>query len=97
MKAQMKQTTNGVEVTRLVETIEAVKAQPELAKFRFRIANRWMGGAENRSEVQDFYGCSQEINLASSHLVEFQYLQALQFQKYKDNSRQNHEEPCPLI
>jgi len=51
---------NGVQVDELVKTIDAVKANPELAKFRFRAINRWMDGGHNRSTVKDFYGAGQE-------------------------------------
>ena len=58
------QVTNGVDVTRLFETVNAVKAAPQLASFAFRVQNRWMGGGENHSEVTGFYGCGQEIQHA---------------------------------
>jgi len=70
MKVQLKQaingqqTTNGVEVNRMFETISAVKAQPELAAFKFRIANRWAGCGENHTEVKGFRGCCQEMEHA---------------------------------
>ena len=40
---------NGVDTAQLFGTLDAVKAQPELAKFQFRVRNRWMGGSHNRS------------------------------------------------
>jgi hypothetical protein len=46
--------TNGVDVTRMQETIDAVKASPELGSFEFRIQNRWVNGGENLSEVKPF-------------------------------------------
>src|SRR6266436_2794333 len=46
--------TNGVDLARLTDTIEAVKASPELGRFQFRIQNRWIDCGENRSEVQPF-------------------------------------------
>lgn len=64
MKVQTKQVTNGVDVARLFETIAAVKAQPELARFQFRLTNQWMGGGENRSDITGFYGCNQEMKHA---------------------------------
>ena len=54
MQTKVATITNGVDLFRLKETIETVKASPELAKFRFRIENRWMDCGENRSEVQAF-------------------------------------------
>jgi uncharacterized OsmC-like protein len=52
--------TNGVNVGALFETIKAIKAKPELAKFQFRARNQWMGADHNRSTIQDFYGACQE-------------------------------------
>lgn len=49
MQTKLATITNGVDLGRLTETIQAVKASPELAKFQFRIQNRWMDGGENRS------------------------------------------------
>ena len=42
---------NGVNVTALFETIDAVKANPEIAQFQFRARNRWMGGDHNSLPV----------------------------------------------
>ena len=54
MQTTLATITNGVDVTRLNETVTAVKAAPELGSFRFRIQNRWVDCGENRSEVQSF-------------------------------------------
>jgi uncharacterized OsmC-like protein len=51
---------NGVNVTGISDTITAVKADPELAVFRFRAANQWIDGGHNRSTIQSFYGCRIE-------------------------------------
>jgi uncharacterized OsmC-like protein len=53
-KVETAQKTNGVDTTRLHETVKAVKATPQLGRFKFRIQNRWIYGAENRSEVKSF-------------------------------------------
>ena len=50
---------NGVDVRALQDTIEAVSAQPALARFEFRAANRWIDGGRNRSTIQGFYGAGQ--------------------------------------
>jgi uncharacterized OsmC-like protein len=54
------QITNGVDVTALGEVFEAVQGDPEIAKFQFRVRNKWLGGGHNRSEIQSFYGACQE-------------------------------------
>ncbi|MGE0565035.1 MAG: OsmC family protein [Pseudolabrys sp.] len=52
---------NGVDRDKLFGTIEAVKADPELAKFEFRLSNQWVDGGENRSSIDGFYGTKQEL------------------------------------
>jgi uncharacterized OsmC-like protein len=51
---------NGVDTNQLFGTLDAVKAQPELAQFQFRASNTWIGGAHNRNYVKSFYGALQE-------------------------------------
>jgi uncharacterized OsmC-like protein len=51
---------NGLDVQAAFETIEAIKADPSLAKFQFRAANTWVGGGTNRSTIRDFYGAGRE-------------------------------------
>ncbi|HYD88239.1 MAG TPA: OsmC family protein [Vitreimonas sp.] len=51
---------NGVNVSALFETIEAVKANAEIAKFNFRAKNSWMGGDRNRSTIKEFTGALAE-------------------------------------
>lgn len=53
-------TLNGVNVEQLVETINHVKEQPDLAKFRFRARNEWIDGAHSRTIIQKFQGAGQE-------------------------------------
>jgi uncharacterized OsmC-like protein len=50
---------NGVDTQQLFGTLDLVKQQPELARFQFRAANRWIGGAHNRTTIKDFYGAGQ--------------------------------------
>jgi uncharacterized OsmC-like protein len=51
---------NGVDTEQLFGTLNAVKAQPELASFRWRAHNEWIHGAHNRSTIKDFYAACQE-------------------------------------
>ena len=41
-------------------TIDLIKENPEIAKFKFRARNRWMDGTHNRATVKEFYGALQE-------------------------------------
>jgi uncharacterized OsmC-like protein len=52
---------NGVDRAALFATIDAVKADPAIAEFRFRLRNTWIDGSENHSRVTGFYGAKQEI------------------------------------
>jgi uncharacterized OsmC-like protein len=52
---------NGVDTTALFATIDAVKSDPEIAKFRFRATNTWVSGTHNRSTIHGFYGAKQEM------------------------------------
>ena len=47
---------NGVDTPTLLATINAVKGQPELAKFQFRASSQWLEGTHSRSRVEAFTG-----------------------------------------
>jgi len=66
MKAEITTRMNGVDTERLAQTVNAVKASPELGRFNFQIANRWINGGENRSEVKLFRGQGQVLSHKSS-------------------------------
>src|SRR5262245_64097205 len=51
---------NGVDVAKLFATLDAVKAHPEAASFRFSVNNRWISGTHNRNEIGTFYGVGAE-------------------------------------
>lgn len=62
-QTQMKNKTsvvNGVNVDELFGTINAVKAAPVIATFKFRAENQWMGGGHNRTMIKNFYGTQQD-------------------------------------
>src|SRR5919202_1512993 len=61
---------NGVDVPTLFATLDAVRAQPELAQFQFRARNTWVSGTHSRTEISDFYGAGRED---SSRSVGFTY------------------------
>jgi uncharacterized OsmC-like protein len=60
---------NGVDTPTLFATINAVKAQPELARFQFRASNRWVKGTNSRSRIESFSGAGGE----HTHKREFEY------------------------
>jgi len=51
---------NGVNTDQLFATLDAIKADPSIARFQFRARNRWIAGAHNRSTIRDFYAANQE-------------------------------------
>ena len=51
---------NGVDTDTLFGTLDAIKADPALARFQFRARNRWIDGAHNRTTIRDFYAAKQE-------------------------------------
>ena len=51
---------NGVDTPVLFATLDAVRANPQLAEFQFRATNRWVSGTHNRSTIQGFFGAGQE-------------------------------------
>ena len=57
MKAEQ---LNGLDVTAMTQTVNALKADPQLAQFQFRAKNQWIGGGENRSTIQGFFGAGVE-------------------------------------
>jgi uncharacterized OsmC-like protein len=53
-------TINGLDTKQMLETVDAIKATPALARFQFRNRNRWIDGGENHSTIRDFYGAGRE-------------------------------------
>jgi len=66
---QLAKMVNGVNVDNLFTTIDAIKAAPSIAKFNFRIENRWEGAGQNRSAVNTFHGAGQEISRQKSFIL----------------------------
>jgi len=51
---------NGVDVDKMVATIDAIKENPSLAQFQFRSETEWVNGAHSRTKIQGFYGAGAE-------------------------------------
>ena len=60
MSVQTRTVVNGVDVDQLVGTIEAIKTDPDLARFQFRAETEWINGGHSRTKIQSFYGAGQE-------------------------------------
>jgi uncharacterized OsmC-like protein len=52
---------NGVDTEALFGALDAVKAQPEAAKFQFRATNQWISGTHSRSTIHGFFGLGTEL------------------------------------
>ncbi len=52
---------NGVDVPTLFATLDAVKAQNEIATFQFRAENTWVSGTHSESRISGYYGAMQEM------------------------------------
>jgi uncharacterized OsmC-like protein len=60
---------NGVDTEQMFATLDLIKAQPELAEFEFRVTNRWIDGAHNRSTIKSFYAAGGEDTSRSQAFV----------------------------
>ena len=58
---------NGVDTPTLFATIDAVRGQPELARFQFRATNRWQQGTHSRTRIESFHGAGGEHQHAHEH------------------------------
>jgi len=61
---------NGVNVTKLFETVNAIKENAEIGKFQFRVKNRWIDGTHNRASVKDFYGALRQDDTREAMLFD---------------------------
>ncbi len=59
-KPRVRVPLNGVDTPTLFATLDAVKGQPELAKFQFRATNTWITGTHSRSSLETFSGAGGE-------------------------------------
>ena len=69
MAVQTQTIVNGVNVDQLVGTINAIKGNPDLARFKFRAETEWIGGGHSRTRIQSFYGAGQEDTSRSKPFV----------------------------
>ena len=60
MSQVLDRTRNGVDTQTMYGTLDAIKADPSLGRFQFRVQNHWIDGAHNRSTIKGFYGAGQE-------------------------------------
>ena len=51
---------NGLDLSIINETVQAISNEPGLGKCHFRATNTWLGGSKNASTIGNFYGAGQE-------------------------------------
>ncbi|HEY7081862.1 MAG TPA: OsmC family protein [Nitrososphaeraceae archaeon] len=59
VEEQEQQIVNGVNVTKLIDTMDAIRSKPILSKFNFRAKGEWIEGGHNQITINDFYGAGQ--------------------------------------
>jgi uncharacterized OsmC-like protein len=64
------QIINGVNVTKLFGTIDAIRSSPVLSKFNFRAKGKWIKGGHNQITVNDFYGAGQTHSRSQSFVYD---------------------------
>src|SRR5918999_5600061 len=60
---------NGVDVDRLVQTIEAIKGDPKIGEFTFKAKSTWEGGSSSRGEIGTFVHAGQEQERKATHTL----------------------------
>lgn len=65
----MNKQVNGFKTEDITKTVNLLKEQPELAKFKFRASNKWMTGGHNQSRIKSFYGAGQEDSSRTKEFV----------------------------
>jgi uncharacterized OsmC-like protein len=61
---------NGVDTETLFATIDAVRNQPELARFQFRTTTQWISGTHNRTTASDFHGAGGDHQHKEAYTVD---------------------------
>ncbi|MBW3603627.1 MAG: OsmC family protein [Actinobacteria bacterium] len=74
---QARRPLNGVDVPTLFATIDAVKAQPEAARFQFRAVNRWISGTHSRTTIHGFFGVGQQLQHKAEHTYDADHPEVL--------------------
>lgn len=62
--------TNGVDTAALFATLDAVRAEPEIARFQFRARTRWLSGTHNRTTISGFFGAGAEQERAQEFAID---------------------------
>ncbi len=60
---------NGIDVDRLIATIQGVGDDPQLAQFQFRASSTWQAGTHNRGEISGFTHAGREDQTRTTPFV----------------------------
>ena len=60
MAQEKEKFVNGINVDQLSGTIDNIRENPEIARFKFRATNQWVAGTHNQATVKDFFGALKE-------------------------------------
>lgn len=67
----MNKMLNGINVDQLVATINAIKENPDIARFQFRSKTEWINGGRSRTSIQGFFGAgSEDVSRKKPFIVE---------------------------
>jgi len=69
-QTQKEQMVNGVNVSKLFETVGVIKEKPEIAKFNFKAKGKWINGGHNRTTINEFYGACQNFQRQETFVFE---------------------------
>ena len=62
---------NGIDTAQVYGTLDVLKAQPEAARFEFRVRNRWIDGTHSRSTIHGFWGAgAEDVSRAEPFIVD---------------------------
>ena len=60
---------NGIDTAQVYGTLDVLRAQPEAARFEFRVRNRWIDGTHSRSTIHGFWGAGTEDGSRSEPFI----------------------------
>ena len=67
---QKEQIVNGVNVSKLFETVGVIKEKPEIAKFNFKAKGKWINGGHNTTTINELYGACQTFKRSQPFVFE---------------------------
>ena len=69
-QTQKEQIVNGVNVSKLFETVGVIKEKPEIAKFNFKAKGKWINGGHNTTTINELYGACQTFKRSQPFVFE---------------------------